>query len=484
MTTCERAQRAISARMDGEPVDVGRTGDVDRHLDGCDRCRRFATVAERTRAAVRIREADRVPDLVGAIVGRLETAPRPAPRTTPIDATHRAASRRRWLPVAAALIAGAVAGSVLVGGPFRGRDREAVSAEAVVRGVRDASSSIRSFDATYAIVERGYAPDVPLRRMTMRLSFLAPMRFRLVVDDRTVYPSAGHVPNDVTVEEGPTLASVTAPSGCAPSTPSCSPVRTRVTEGGSHALADLIVPMTTFGSTTGMRVEATDTDDGQAAVRVSLSFARAAPMFPFLEMGSWRPIFPGDRVELLLDPATWMPMRMSIFPVSSEARRAWELRFGLPPEPTRTPILDVRTGSIATPAPDRFTLDDRPSLSVGELAGAVGFRPAVPASTGDLELVTVTAWGAAHDRRSLLVFADGLDYLRLGERLGTSSRELGCAADGVPRSASTRFSPADATHGRCLAVVGRRTTVLLESNLPRTELLAIADSLPLDGGAA
>ena len=57
-------------------------------------------------------------------------------------------------------------GSVLVGGPFRGRDQQAISATAVVRGVREASPGLDSFQGTYEVVERGLSPEVPLRGST------------------------------------------------------------------------------------------------------------------------------------------------------------------------------------------------------------------------------------------------------------------------------------------------------------------------------
>ena len=481
--------------MDGEPAAAGP--EVEAHLATCLPCRSFAEAAVRTRAAVRIREADRVPDLVGVIMARLEALP-PSERAIPAPArpspAHRVEAARRWrrsLPVAAALVAGAVLGSVLVGGPFRGRDREAVSAEAVVRGVRGASSAMRSFDATYEIVERGFARLLPVRRFDMRVAFLAPQRFRLDIDDTTAYPpGSSTVPLDMTVVEDATAiaTTVSAPTGCGPGTPGCPAVRTTVTTGRSSGLADLIVPLTTLGSAGGVRILGTGTVDERAIVRVELPFARAAPMFPFLELGDggWRPFFQGDRVELLLDADTWMPRRMTVFPAASEARRAWEFRFGLPVEHPATPILDVRAVSAGgEPDAGRFAIDGSERLAVGELADAIGFRPAIPADTGDLELATVAAPRGPGGRRSLLVFADGLDYLRVSERDGATRGMFGCASRGAAVEVAggiASYAIADGVHGRCLAFAGDGTTVVLETNLPRPELLAIAASLPVGTG--
>jgi hypothetical protein len=36
-----------------------------------------------------------------------------------------------------------------------------------------------------------------------------------------------------------------------------------------------------------------------------MRFDRAAPLFPFLRGGTWRPFFPEDRVVLWLDATSW-----------------------------------------------------------------------------------------------------------------------------------------------------------------------------------
>jgi predicted anti-sigma-YlaC factor YlaD len=180
---CDLAQVAVSARMDGEHIDPRTAEAIDEHVGGCARCQAFATSSARVRASVRIRAAEPVPDLVARIVDELHAIERPAVAPTLARRTRRASSRRA-VSVVAALVAGAVIGSVLVGGPFRGRDQQAISATAVVRGVREASPGIGSFQGTYDVVERGLSPEVPMRRLEVHLAFLAPQRFRLDVIGR------------------------------------------------------------------------------------------------------------------------------------------------------------------------------------------------------------------------------------------------------------------------------------------------------------
>jgi hypothetical protein len=487
---CDLAQLELSARMDGEHVDARRSAMIDEHVAGCLHCRSFVAGADRVRAAVRIRAAEPVPDLVERIVGRLESI-EPARESGRVAAPRR----RTWpraIPVAAALVAGAVIGSVLVGGPFRGGDDRAISANAVVRGVREASPALESFEGTYEVVERGLSPEVPIRRLDVRLAFLAPQRFRLDVTDRTASPSTSS-PTDVTIIQGLAATYRTGPTGCPTDLPddACPSSRTTVTSGAP--LADLMMPVHTLGSAEGVRVLGNETIDGREIVTMELTFARAAPLFPFLAPDeAWRPFFKGDRVELQLDAESWLPRGISVFPASTQERRAWELRFGRPAEDPSIPILEVTATSVSTDEPDpslfRIPESPPPALSVTDLAGRVGYRPATPTFTGDLELVAAIDPGSGSGGpRSVLVYADGLDYVRLGERPasadGGTFASLGPRAVRVilPGGGIATYAPVAGGRGRRLAIRGDDTSLFLETNLPRAELFAIASSIPVLG---
>lgn len=506
---CDRVQRAISARMDAEPPEPRAPLDVEEHLATCVRCRAFAASAERVRAIVRIGPAEPVPDLVASIVGELEREMRNVPPTPP----HAPAPRRlhdqavpRWqraMPVAAALLAGAIVGSVLVGGPFPANDGDAISANAVVLGVRAAAPALKSFDGTFSVVERGFSSEVPERRLDVRVAFLAPQRFRLDVIDRTTYPASttASVSSDLTYIQNGAVTFRRGPSGCpeGPIDAACPPTTTTLTSGATPT--DLMVPVATLASARGVDVLGTERVDGAQVVRLRLTFARAQAMFPFLWIdklagagaatpaSTWRPFFGGDRVEVQLDAEGWVPRRITVYPASSERRRAWELRFGLPVEAATVPILDVVATGVGAGPPDASLFEirsEQPSpLTIGELAELIGRRPATPTFTGELRLESsvAPATGSEASFDSLLVYADGLDHLRIGERAGLhaglvapGATPITLAGDGVGY-----YAEATATRGRRITIVGSDTTLLLESNLPVASLLEIAASIPVQG---
>jgi hypothetical protein len=505
---CDRAQPVLSARMDGERVAQRDAEAAARHAATCPRCAAFADGAMRVRTAVRIRPAEPVPDLVGSIMsavardaagrGRLRVL-RPASRASP-----RHLRRRALAPVAAAAIAGVVAGSVLVGGPWQRPTDRPIAAAAVVREVRMAAPRIEAFQGTYAIVERGFFPSIPERRFQMEVGFRSPQRFRLEVRDRTEYPSRSWTPNDLTYVEGPAATYLSGPSGCpadlAPSI--CPPTRTSVTEVSSFSTAaplsgEVILPLATFASPRGFEVVDRRAVEGREVLRVALSFDRASAMFPFLRVGgSWRPVFDRDRVVLTLDARSWQPVRWVVTPSGSPDRRGWELRFGLPQEEPGTAILDVWLVSSSDRPPDRsaFAIPGDVAPAVGSLEAAaarLGHVPAVPAETGSLELVSVVlpARTAPSTPSSVAVFADGLDYLRVGERRGWRGPgpfgPLDAEAELVrlPGGGVAYYEPAGEGFGRRLALHTDEADLYLETNLPRGRLLEIAASLPGRGRA-
>jgi hypothetical protein len=515
---CDHAQLILSARMDGERVGARQVEAAAAHAEGCVRCQMFAQRSARIRRSMRIRAAESVPDLVEPImVAVARERIRPASLAPVIDGwiVSRRGSRHAFrrprhrrpmtlAPAVAAAIAGLIVGSLVVGGPWQLGANRPIAAATVVRNVRNAAPALQAFQGTYTIHEFGLSPEIPERLLEMDLAFLSPQRFRLEVDDRTHYPSSSWTPTDLLFIEDVTTSFTSGPSGCPGDLPEGVCPRTRATtarlseySAAAPVPADLVLPVATFGSARGLQVLDRERFDGRDAVLLRLSFERAAPMFPFLRIGgTWRPFFDRDKVLLWLDAGSWLPLRMAVYPSRSRERREWELRYGRAVESPDAPILDVRMESMSeeppdvsifripgAPAPVRHRLDDLPAR--------IGYAPATPGDAGGLELVSIVLpkGSAPVTPRSLLVYTQGLDYLKIAERRDWKGPGPFGPVDGVAQQVSlpgggvAYYEPAGEGYGRRLAIHTPTADLFLETNLPRQRLLTIASSLPVHGQA-
>jgi hypothetical protein len=510
---CDAAQLVLSARMDGERVPTHRAEVATEHAETCARCKAFAERSARIRSGVRIRAAEPVPDLVepimAAVAGersRSSFRPSMAPATERrVGPWGRARHRRptTLAPAVAAAIAGMVLGSVLVGGPWGAANRP-IAAATIVRNVRIVAPTLDAFRGTYMIHEYGLSRDVPERILDMEVAFRSPQRFLLEVRDRTTYPSSSWTATDLRFVQNVTATFTSGPSGCPGDLPAevCPRTRAAVTHRTEFSAAaplpaDLVLPVATFGSATGFRVLGEGRIGGRDAIRVRMSFERAAPMFPFLRIGgTWRPFFDRDPVLLWLDARSWLPLRMVVRPSGSPERREWELRYGQPEESPSRPILDVRLVSVSHEPPSLelfhipgIAAEPADPLRLADLPSRIGYLPTTPSDPGDLELVSIVlpTPSAPATPTSVLVYADGLDYLKVGERQDWSDPEpfgpLDPGAQQIPLAGGgvAFYEPAGEGFGRRLAIHAAGADLFLETNLSRDRLLEIASSLPLLG---
>jgi len=495
--TCERAQAALSARLDGERLPARVAGEVDEHVARCAACTAFVAGSERLRRAVRIRAAEDVPDLVEPIMTAVATLPRP--RRLPRPGGRRATGARRpsWAPVAAALVVGLVAGSIAVGGPLRNPRDEPAEAARIVRGIRVAARRLSAYQARYTVVEHGM-PGVDTRTFAMDVAFRAPERYRLDVRDLTTYPT-GWGPTDLTFVQDGTATyrrgplpcpAVIGPGACLLARGSTTIARSYEPE--APLAADLILPIDVLGSPGRVRVVATGSVLGRPAVEVATTFDRAQALFPFRTLGgTWRAIFPGDRVTIWLDADRWFALRASVYPVDDAERRAWEPRFGLGPEDPATPILDVAATSIrtSTPPPGTFAMPGGTAPDVAAasaVARRLGARPVTPTYTAGLERTSTVLppAGGSSGGQALLTYTSGLSYLRVTEGeapTGTTAvTALGPTTETIQLSNGTAYYlPASESRGRRLTIHTSDGDLLLETNLPREDLLRIAATLPI-----
>jgi hypothetical protein len=383
--------------------------------------------------------------------------------------------RLRVAGIAAAAAALLVAGASL---PFVERPADLAAAADIARHVRNAARALSSYRATFAIVERGWHRDVPVRRMRASVAFAAPERFRLEVRDRTRYPARGHWPrNTVTIVANARRWSIREPWSCpAAGLPRC-PVgmetrgiaRRQPFDGASALPTDIMVPLETLASSDGVTVLSEERVLGRRALRLALPYHRAAPLVSALQAGgNWRSFEPFDRVDLWIDRATWFPLRFEV------RRRGGPVLFGV----RALRFEESHSGGENFQPARGGTVKDG------------GFRPrgSVPGP-----LPTYVAGLAPYRRgltsggQSVRTYADGMTWLKVTYDEATAP-DLVTTAEEVPLGDSgyAYYQPAagwslDDLARRRIDVFGRHVHVHLESNLARAQLVRVARSLGITG---
>jgi hypothetical protein len=493
----DQAELLLSSRIDGEHLAARQSASLERHLRTCERCRAFERGAYRLREATRFQLAPAVPDLVEPIMSSVRIEPRPAN----VRVLRQPARRRRPVPRVAPLVAtvlvGALVGSLVVGGPWGERAGEpALASSDVVDGVSAAAVRLHAYEATFAISESHLSPEVSSRDLTMHVWFEAPERFRLDVTDHTAYP-VETTPTDLRlIVDGPSWYA-SGPAACPSST--CpvreSLVRNRLPFSTAAPIpTDLVLPLDVLADADDVTVLGRGRVLGRPAVRVEVPFERAGPLFPFLSLGGeWRPFFDRDRVRIWLDERSWLPLRWEVFPAPGADRRAWALRFGLPIEPPGEAVfaavaLDV---SLQPPAGEVFAIPEtargsdqgaRP-VALADLRAKAGFEPIAPPEVAGLELYRAVL----PPEGPVLAYADGLAFLTLGQSASWDADApygpVSVRAEQVrlPGGGVAYYEPASGDQARRLSIHAEGTDLYLESNLPRSALVAAAAALPVRG---
>jgi hypothetical protein len=486
---CEAAELELSARLDGEN-DRRLDAAVAEHLETCASCRAFEEGARRIRVAARVRSASDVPDLVPQIMEAVR-APARLPR--------RPSGRPAWLPYAAAFVSGAVIAGLLFGGvPGLQRGPSPALATEIPEEVAAAATEIDSYRATFDIVEHNFHSRVPERRFTADIAFRAPERFRAQVVDGTAYPSEGWTRNDFVLAVDEDRWSIDAPRTCPRlALPSCAVVGRDVRSVVGRAPfdpetampTDIVLPIRTLVDVDRVEVVEETGALGRDAVVVSLTYHDATPLFAYLQAGgTWRPFFPHDRVLVTLDSETWFPLAYEVRAAASVERATWATRQSLPPEPAGALLFQAEArgledGPSAGWTPLRGQVSEArdhgfTDLGLAELAEAFGAEPPLPSYLRGLRLHR-----AGHVRSMYTVaYARGLSWLTISSVPGL---DFGYSTSGGPPAVPlpleggvAQYIPATAEHARRLMVLAAGETHLLETNLPRDELVRIASSFP------
>jgi hypothetical protein len=328
----------------------------------------------------------------------------------------------------------------------------------------------------------------------MQIWFGAPERFRLDVTDHTAYPTAT-TPTDLRLivdgptwyEVGPALPELDLPSARGrraqpPPFSTAAPIPT-----------DLVLPLDVLTDAEDVTVLGRGTVLGRRAVRVEVPFERARPLFPFLSLGGeWR----RSSIATASGSGSTSARGSRCGGRSSRPgaeRRAWALRFGLPPEPPGEAVfsavalnvsLQPPPGDVfAIPATARSSDQGARPVALADLEAEAGFEPIAPSQVAGLDLYRATL----PQDGPVLGYADGLAFLTLGQSSvwdgGTPFGPVGLQAEEVtlPGGGLAYYEPSSGEHARRLSIHADGTDLYLESNLSRTDLLAAAAALPVQG---
>jgi hypothetical protein len=465
---CSTARVEISARIDGE-CDAATIQAVDAHLATCEECRQHEAALRGVRRTLRLQVAGEVPDLTTAIVQRLssEAARRP----------HREAwtTRIRVASIAAAAAALFVIGPSL---PFVEHPPDTAGASEIAQRVRAAARSLMAYTASFEITERGWHPSIPTRHFSAEIYYEAPEKFKLVVRDLTSYPSRRWPRNNVDLVAGASRWWIREPATCpAEALPGC-PTTTRVEErtvvrrrpfdGITSLPTDIVVPLETIASSGDFDILGHGEVIGRPAYRIALSYKQALPLVRALQAGgSWRAFDPLDRVEVWIDSQTWFPLRFEVS--SGRAQPALAVAATSFSEPR-----DIGDDVFAAPSDGIVTTERFRPLPFGEVGTA--FTPSFTAGLDPYRAGDIPSG-------SIVAYADGMTWLKVERLEAPGVPEL--TAEELPLGAGWGYyQPADESFKRRIDILMRRGRIHLESNLPRADLLRVAESTGVAGRRA
>ena len=483
---CAGIENDLSAFIDGELSDE-RHSAVESHLEGCSSCSRQETALRSVRKLVRVQAVEEVPDLTSKIMARIGST---APVVSPWHQRFRVAA------ISAAAAALIVLGTSLPFGPPEG---EVAQAEEITEEVQAAARRLDAYRATFDVVERGWHPEVPVRRMTATVEFRAPEDFRLEVSDRTEYPSEEWPPNDVTlvatsdrwwIEEPSSCPAEALPNCAAPTTWAGVIERRSVTnrqpfDGTSSLPTDIIVPLETLAGD-GFEVLGQASVEGRPAYRLQLEYRQAVPLISSLQAGgTWREFHPLDQVDLWIDTQTWFPLRYEVKTGVSPDRGLWATRRGFD-DRAGTILLSVRATGFTEPERPPGSVFRVPKSGIARDGGFVASSEVkVPLPLFDAGLDHYRSGTTAEGHR-IATFTDGMQYLKIVARLGDLSEEVLHSSEEIDigQGRFAYYLPASQELGRRLEIATREGVVQMFTNLPRSTLLRVARSLSVEGRRA
>ncbi len=476
--TCEQARALVSASLD-EALPPGDAATLDEHLAGCADCRAYAESILGLRRYFRFEAVEEVPDVTHRVLAEIGG-----------KAPH---DPRIWLRAAAVFVAFAVAGATFFG--IARRTTEVTAADVPGR-VLQAQRHLTTLTADLAVVERNWHPDLPERRYTGTLAYVAPESIRVALTDVTGYPSDAWVPNHteyVATEgivwwRGPAPCPAEAQPGCTPQEPAVTAVvGTEPFPAATPLPLDLVVPARSFDESGMLRPLGSQVIDGRTAVGVRVTVAQLDPLLAGLRRaGNWRTLHPTDEVELWLDEEALVPLALAVFPAAGADRASWAARNGYAADDPASPILEAAWRSLAI---DGGVAEPFPSPPAEVAAADAGFRagpaeaptPALLSGLAPYRAGTVQVGTAPPV--AVRTWSDGRAWLKVAATTGwPGGRLFGDLGDVVRRvdveGAGTVYVSVDS---RRVALHGDGIDVVVTGSVTGRQLLAAATSLGVTG---
>jgi hypothetical protein len=384
---CDQARADLSLTADGE-LPGERTGPLAAHLAACATCTAFQARLVAIRQQLRFEPVGAVPDVAPQVMAAIRQRDRPAPAGGAAASAAPGRRRRRLLPLAAAFLASAVVGATFIG--LGGRRPAQVALADLPARVVAAQRTLTSLAAEVSLVERNWHPSVPERVLAGRLRYRAPESLTLELADRTVYPSAAWVRDDVTLvvtgdrwwTRGPRGCPVEAQPACTPRTPRVRLVERREPFADATPVPlDLVTPVRSFTPAAAPTPLGSGRVGGRAAVGVATTAAQVAPLLAGLApAGNLRAVHPSDPVELWLDEEALMPLALRVTVAGGGERQRWAAAHGYRDRPGQV-VLELRLRRVTLNRP--LEAGAFPPPPPGARAEDAGFRDrAAPEGSG------------------------------------------------------------------------------------------------------
>lgn len=464
--SCRNVRRDLMSRLDAEETTLHPAA-LEHHLHTCAACRAFDAKQHTIRRALRLTKVDETPDF--------------APRV--MAAVTREETAGLWRFRARVAVVAALATAVLILAtnlPLLEPSPQVAVAAVVTRDAFLAARSLDAYRARFRIAERGWHPDVPLRRFEASVWYRSPERFRLRVRDLSRYPAGGWPRNDVDLIATPARAWIREPFSCPPDAlPGCAIeagveertlVRREPFDGNTLAPTNILVPLEALATSEAFSVVGNETIRGRDALHVTLTYRQASALVDALQAGgSWSQILPLDRVDLWLEEESSFPLRFTV------------TRPGM-----ADPLLEVQATEVTTsPVPGGAVF----RAPVGGSVRDGGFRPDAAATSDWSDVPGYTAGlplyrtGRTADGRRVVSYASGTAYVKVT----TDTSRFRRAPDDVSEVVAVRpdsfgfYQPAEPTTPRRVDLFTRRSHVRVETNLRRADAIRVAASVPVRG---